>query len=64
MRVLATLIPEATPDLSFVTESYVQARYGVWTPDPDTVDQMAQATKRIRKARRTGPHSITQEGLE
>ena len=64
MRVLATLIPEATPDLSFVTESYVQARYGVWTPDPDTVDQMAQATKRIRKARRTRPHSIAQEGLE
>jgi len=64
LEVLSGLIPDARPDLAYITESYAQVRYGGHELAPDAIEHMTQATKRIRKARRVDPTRTHKEGLQ
>jgi hypothetical protein len=64
---LSELLPAATPDLAFVTDSYAHARYGGYEPDGRTVQEMQLAVHRIRRVprRRGADRTNTQtEGAE
>ena len=64
---LGELLPAATADLAFVTDTYARARYGGHEPDGSTVQEMHSAVHRIRRAprRRGAGHTNTQtEGAE
>lgn len=64
---LSELLPAATADLAFVTDTYARARYGGHEPDGSTVQEMHSAVHRIRRAprRRGADHTNTQtEGAE
>ena len=50
--VLSALVPAASPDLAFVTETYARARYGGYEPDVKKLTEMRQAVHRIRQAPR------------
>jgi hypothetical protein len=67
LEMLAVMIPDVAPELAYITESYVQARYGGYTLAPETTENMTHAFTQIRKARRAShiyaPHEH-QEGLE
>jgi len=64
---LSALLPAATPDLAFVTDTYARARYGGREPDGSTVQEMQLAVHRICRVprRRGADHTNTQtEGAE
>ena len=67
LAILAGLIPDAAPELAYITDNYVQARYGGYELAPGTTENMTQAFTQIRKARRANripaPHE-SQEGLQ
>ncbi len=50
---LARLHPVAAPDIAMVTDIYARARYGGHEPDLETVNEMSQALRRIRRAPRS-----------
>jgi len=61
---LAGLIPDAALELAYITDNYVQARYGGREPSRDTVEQMARAIEQIKKAHKTRPTPMSRESQE
>jgi len=65
--VLSELLPAASPDLAYVTETYARARYGGHEPDSDALHEMQQAVQRMRRLPRprgSGGTTTTGEGAE
>ncbi|MCK9356511.1 MAG: DUF4129 domain-containing protein, partial [Dehalococcoidia bacterium] len=63
--VLSELLPAASPDLAYVTETYARARYGGHEPDSSALQEMQQAVQRMRKLprqRRGSRMTTTGEG--
>ncbi len=50
--ILSELLPAASPDLAYVTETYARARYGGHEPDGDGLLEMQRAVGRIRRSPR------------
>lgn len=59
--VLSELHPVAAGDLAMVTDTYARARYGRHEPASETVREMAQAVRRIRRTPRSKTGEIEPE---
>jgi len=67
LDMLAGIIPDAAPELAYITESYVQVRYGGHELTPESIENMIHAFTQIRKTRKSGRVSKpkdSQEGLQ
>ncbi len=62
--VLSGLLPAASPDLAYVTETYSRARYGGYEPDDEALRQMQQAVHRIRHLPRRRQHKAETTKIE